>query len=82
MAIISRGYVLEAPSITSIRYFVLEMERRQVYRNFTTEEAVNFVLEPGSDSELSDLSEDDDDDMAVAVDPASPTSSIPATNLV
>ena len=58
------------------------MERRQVYRNFTTEEAVNFVLEPGSDSELSDLSEDDDDDMAVAVDPASPTSSIPATNLV
>ena len=67
MAIISRGYVLEAPSITSIRYFVLEMERRQVYRNFTTEEAVNFVLEPGSDSELSDLSEDDDDDVAVVV---------------
>ena len=30
-------------------------------RKISLEEAVNFVLTPGSDSELSDLSEEEDD---------------------
>ena len=30
-------------------------------RKITTEEAVSFILSPGSDSELSDLSEDEED---------------------
>ena len=54
-----------------------EAEARRRIRNYTVEEAVNFVLTPGSDSELSELSDDDELDTVdevtqIANEPAMP----------
>ena len=39
-------------------------------RLFNTDEAVQFVLDPGSDSDLSDLSNDEDQDITMKNIPA------------
>ena len=53
-------YLLNVLSTVFLKpVMTLETEARRI-RNYTIEEAVNFVLTPGSDSELSELSDDDE----------------------
>jgi len=55
---------LDCLKVTDIVFFILSLdsENRPMDRHLNVEEAVQFVLTPGSDSELSGLSEDDEDE--------------------